>query len=60
MFTIADDGVGGATFGDGSGLTGARDRVDALGGTLVVSSPPGGPTTLTGTLPFAASGRAPA
>lgn len=60
MFSIADDGVGGATFGDGSGLTGARDRVDALGGTLVVSSPPGGPTILTGTLPFAASGRAPA
>ena len=60
MFSIADDGVGGATFGVGSGLTGARDRVDALGGTLVVSSPPGGPTILTGTLPFASSGRAPA
>ena len=57
---VADDGVGGATFGVGSGLTGARDRVDALGGTLVVSSPPGGPTILTGTLPFASSGRAPA
>jgi PAS domain S-box-containing protein len=59
-FSIADDGKGGAMFGAGSGLTGARDRVDALGGTLVVSSPPGGPTILTGTLPFASSGRAPA
>ena len=52
VFSIADDGVGGAMFGAGSGLTGARDRVDALGGTLVVSSPPAGPTILTGTVPF--------
>ncbi|MGH2446221.1 MAG: PAS domain S-box protein [Candidatus Limnocylindria bacterium] len=52
-FSIADDGVGGATLGAGSGLTGARDRVDAMGGTLVISSPPTGPTILTGTVPFA-------
>ena len=58
VFTIADDGTGGAAFGAGSGLTGARDRLEALGGTLVVSSPPGGPSILTGTLPFASSSRA--
>ena len=58
VFSIADDGVGGATFGAGSGLTGARDRVVALGGTLVVDSPPAGPTIVTGTVPMAASDRA--
>ena len=60
VFSIFDDGVGGATFGRGSGLTGIRDRVDALGGTLVVDSPRAGPTILTGTVPFASSGRTPA
>ena len=60
VFSIADDGVGGATFGAGSGLTGARDRIDALGGTLVVNSPPAGPTILTGTVPLASSGNVPA
>ena len=60
VFSIVDDGVGGATVGKGSGLTGARDRVDALGGTLVVSSPLAGPTILTGTVPFASSAQAPA
>ena len=59
-FSIGDDGVGGATFGSGSGLTGARDRVDALGGTLVISSPPAGPTILTGTVPLASNNPAPA
>lgn len=59
-FSIADDGVGGATLGTGSGLTGARDRVDAMGGTLVISSPPTGPTILTGTVPLSSSNPAPA
>jgi PAS domain S-box-containing protein len=57
-FSVVDDGVGGASFGAGSGLTGARDRVDAIGGTLAISSPPDGPTILTGTVPFASSSRA--
>jgi len=38
---IADDGVGGAVASRGSGLTGLRDRVEALGGTLRLDSPPG-------------------
>ncbi|GAA1674892.1 sensor histidine kinase [Kribbella yunnanensis] len=46
IITITDDGIGGATVGGGTGLTGLVTRLDALGGTLVVDSPPGGPTRL--------------
>lgn len=52
-FSIVDDGVGGASIGPGSGLSGARDRVDAAGGTLVVDSPTAGPTVITASLPIA-------
>ena len=48
---VADDGVGGAGAGRGSGLRGLADRVEALGGTLTVSSPPGQGTTLRAELP---------
>jgi signal transduction histidine kinase len=48
---IADDGVGGAGAGRGSGLRGLADRVEALGGTLTVSSPAGQGTTLRAELP---------
>jgi signal transduction histidine kinase len=48
---IRDDGVGGADAGRGSGLLGLVDRVEAVGGTLSVMSPPGGGTTLTARLP---------
>lgn len=47
---IADDGRGGADPG-GPGLTGLRYRVEALDGTLGVTSPPGGPTTVRAELP---------
>jgi signal transduction histidine kinase len=43
---IRDDGVGGADPARGSGLTGLRDRIEAVGGTLDVTSPVGGGTTL--------------
>jgi signal transduction histidine kinase len=43
---IRDDGIGGADPAKGSGLTGLRDRIEALGGTLGVTSPPDGGTTL--------------
>ncbi|MDE3133810.1 MAG: sensor domain-containing protein [Acidobacteriota bacterium] len=49
---IRDDGVGGAD-PDGSGLMGLRHRVQALDGTLRVTSPPGGPTTIYAELPCA-------
>ena len=45
VLTVEDDGAGGATAdGTGTGLAGLVVRLDALGGTLRVTSPPGGPT----------------
>jgi signal transduction histidine kinase len=41
---ICDDGVGGADPNKGSGLIGLKDRVEALGGTILVASPTGGGT----------------
>jgi len=38
---VADDGVGGAQLGGGSGLRGLADRVEALGGRLDVRSSAG-------------------
>jgi signal transduction histidine kinase len=50
---VADDGRGGAQSATGgSGLTGLRDRVSAIGGSLAVESAPGAGTTLTVTLPL--------
>ena len=43
---IRDDGIGGADPARGSGLTGLSDRIEALGGTLEVTSPADGGTTL--------------
>jgi signal transduction histidine kinase len=43
---IRDDGVGGANPGRGSGLVGLRDRIEALGGRLAVTSPVGRGTSL--------------
>ena len=43
---IHDDGIGGADPGRGSGLTGLGDRIEAVGGTLQVTSPAGRGTTL--------------
>jgi signal transduction histidine kinase len=48
---IRDDGIGGADAAKGSGLTGLRDRVEALGGTMTVSSQPGNGTSLLITIP---------
>jgi signal transduction histidine kinase len=53
VVSIADDGVGGAVVGHGSGLRGLSDRVAALGGTLRIESAPGTGTTLTAELPCA-------
>jgi signal transduction histidine kinase len=52
--TVADNGVGGAETGAGSGLTGLSDRVDALAGLFSVVSPSGGGTTISVDLPVAA------
>jgi signal transduction histidine kinase len=48
---VTDDGVGGAGLGKGHGLRGLDDRVHAAGGRLRVTSPRGGPTTITAELP---------
>jgi signal transduction histidine kinase len=51
LLEITDDGAGGADEGEGSGIAGIRRRVDAHDGTFALVSPPGGPTTLTVSLP---------
>ena len=50
--SVRDDGVGGAEPGDGSGLVGLADRVEALGGTIRVDSPAGQGTRLQIDLPI--------
>ncbi|MFD9667878.1 DUF4118 domain-containing protein [Rhodococcus sp. NPDC059968] len=51
--SIRDDGVGGADPAKGSGLTGLRDRVEALGGQIEIASHAGNGTSLLVTIPFA-------
>jgi signal transduction histidine kinase len=46
QLAIHDDGIGGADVNHGSGLLGLRDRIEALGGTQLVTSPAGVGTTL--------------
>lgn len=50
---VADDGVGGARLGEGSGLQGLCDRVEALDGTLVIDGPAGGGTLVRAEIPLA-------
>jgi PAS domain S-box-containing protein len=50
--SIRDDGVGGAEPRGGSGLIGLRDRVEALGGSIELSSPPGHGTHVVVQLPL--------
>jgi signal transduction histidine kinase len=56
-FEVADDGAG-FDPGDarGSGLTNMRDRLEALGGTLEVSSSPGAGTRISGRIPVGGAG----
>jgi signal transduction histidine kinase len=46
QLAVRDDGIGGADLSQGSGLLGLRDRIEALGGTLQLTSPAGSGTTL--------------
>jgi signal transduction histidine kinase len=48
---IRDDGIGGVDAGRGSGILGLTDRVEALGGTISIASPPRSGTTLSIRLP---------
>jgi signal transduction histidine kinase len=49
---VRDDGRGGADPARGSGLLGLKDRVEAIGGSISLQSPPGKGTTLIAELPF--------
>ncbi|MGW4930074.1 sensor histidine kinase [Agromyces sp. NPDC004153] len=49
---VRDNGTGGASLDKGTGMLGIADRVDAVGGTLEVDSPPGAGTTLTVRIPL--------
>ena len=51
---VTDDGIGGADATRGSGLAGLAQRVSTVDGHLEVSSPLGGPTTVTVKLPLKA------
>ncbi|MFD8480711.1 histidine kinase [Kitasatospora sp. NPDC059673] len=51
FITITDDGIGGADATRGSGLTGLRKRAASVDGSLAITSPRGGPTTITMELP---------
>lgn len=51
---VADDGRGGADPERGSGLTGLGDRVAAVAGRLILTSPPGGPTNVYAQIPLGA------
>ena len=51
ILSISDDGVGGADPSRGSGIIGLKDRVEALGGSISVLSPPGHGTALHVQLP---------
>jgi signal transduction histidine kinase len=48
---VMDDGTGGAALDKGHGLRGLDDRLHAIGGRLRITSPDGGPTTITAELP---------
>jgi signal transduction histidine kinase len=56
LVEIADDGCGGADATTGTGLHGLADRIDALGGTFEVDSPPGAGTRVSARLPLASVG----
>ena len=53
LLSIRDDGVGGADSNRGSGLTGLRDRIEALGGRIQIESPSGSGTVIEVEIPIA-------
>jgi signal transduction histidine kinase len=49
---VLDDGRGGASAESGTGLRGLTDRVEAMGGSLLISSPPANGTSIVARLPI--------
>ena len=52
LLSVRDDGAGGADATRGSGLTGLRDRIEALGGRIKIESPPGVGTLIEAEIPI--------
>jgi signal transduction histidine kinase len=52
---VRDDGAGGADLARGTGLVGLKDRVEALGGRILLNSPRGAGTSLRVELPLTAA-----
>ncbi|MEK0087938.1 sensor histidine kinase [Corynebacterium sp. KPL4072] len=50
--TVVDEGPGGAQVVPGRGLAGMAERLAAFGGEMSLSSPPGGPTRVAGSIPL--------
>jgi signal transduction histidine kinase len=50
LVEVGDDGIG-AAGGPGTGLRGLADRIEALGGSFTITSPPGRGTTLRAEIP---------
>ena len=53
---VADDGAGRADLARGSGLQGLKDRAEALGGRLTMTSPAGAGTTIQVLIPWTPTG----
>jgi signal transduction histidine kinase len=54
IVTVTDDGVGGADLRGGSGILGLCDRLDGVGGSVMIHSPRGAGTRLQATIPLPA------
>jgi signal transduction histidine kinase len=52
---VRDDGIGGADLTRGTGLIGLKDRVEALGGRILLHSPHGAGTSIRAELPLTAT-----
>ena len=52
---VRDDGAGGADLARGTGLAGLKDRVEALGGRILLDSRPGAGTSLQAEFPLTAT-----
>lgn len=50
--SVMDDGPGGAHLRENGGLIGMRERLAAFGGSMELSSPSGGPTTVAARIPL--------
>jgi signal transduction histidine kinase len=51
VIEVEDDGIGGASWTEGTGLRGLADRLAAFDGRLALRSPPGGPTVVSMQVP---------